>query len=108
MYLLNAFSLNMLGDIDLTRLTVRRISVDEARCLGVEAESAVGHPDTARLFTRTLGFDVPHRRATVQLQPGDVALVGQYVGPRLPAGSEVLPEGADLRWFEVRMEPKTA
>jgi len=103
-YLLNAFSLNMLGDVDVARLTLRRIELVEARHLGRSAESAVGHPDTARLFSALLGYEVAHRRITVRLEPGDVALVGQYVGPRLPEGAEELPEGAAIRWIEVRLD----
>lgn len=101
--LLNAFSLNMLGDLQAARTSLRRLALDEASELAVGAESAVGHEDTAAVFGALLGVLVPCRRATVTLAPGDTALVGQYVGPRLPPGARNLPGGAEIRWFEVRI-----
>lgn len=53
MYLLNAFSLNMLaGDAN---LCVRQVSLDVARILSSGATSAVGHADTANVFGDVLG-----------------------------------------------------
>lgn len=46
---------------------------------------------------------VPYSRATVALSPDDDALIGQYVGPRLPAGATELPTGARIDWFHVRL-----
>ena len=73
MFLLNAFSLNMI----------------------------VGHADTAAVFSSVLGVEIPCNRATVALKEGDVALVGQYSGPRLPEGATALPEGAAIKWVVV-------
>lgn len=63
-------------------------------------ESAVGHEDTAKLFSTILGIEIPCERRTVSLNPENGwAIVGQYRGPRLPEGTTVLPEGAEIRWY---------
>ena len=59
--------------------------------------------DAAAIFAEQLGIDVPANRITVALKPGDVAVVGQYRGPRLPEGCHVLPEGATIQWIKLEM-----
>lgn len=99
MYLLNTFSLNMInGDAD---ISVRQIDLATARSLAAVCVSAVCHVDTAAVFADVLGVPVPGNRASVSLNPGDAALVGQYSGPRLPEGATSLPEGARIRWLLV-------
>ena len=99
MYILNAFSLNMLaGNAD---IHVREVSLDTARNLAKGCVSVVGHADTAAVFADVLGTDVPCNRVSVTLDKGDTALVGQYSGPRLPEGATSLPEGATIKWMIV-------
>ena len=99
MFLLNAFSLNMLaGNAD---VIVRQVTQAVAASLAPACVSAVGHADTAAVFSAVLGVTVPCNRATVALKEGDVALVGQYSGPRLPEGATSLPEGATIKWLIV-------
>lgn len=99
MFLLNAFSLNMLsGNAD---ISVRQVSLDVARNLAQVATSAVGHADTAAVFADVLGVPVPCNRVNVTLGDGEAALVGQYSGPRLPEGATSLPEGATIKWMIV-------
>jgi hypothetical protein len=99
MFLLNAFSLNMLaGNAD---VHVRQVSLKTARNLARDCTSAVGHADTAAVFSDVLGTDVPTNRVSVTLQHGDTALVGQYSGPRLAEGATSLPEGATIKWMIV-------
>ena len=101
MYILNAFSLNMIvGDAN---IVVREVSRAMAASLASGCTSAVGHADTAAVFSSVLGVDVPCNRATVALEDGDVALVGQYSGPRLPEGATTLPEGATIKWMVVEV-----
>lgn len=100
-YLLNAFSLNMLSaDAD---LLVRQVTVEAAQNVARVATSAVGHADTANVFADVLGIDVPCNRVSVTLNKGDLALVGQYSGPRLPEGATTLPEGATIKWVLVEV-----
>ena len=99
MFLLNAFSLNMIvGNAD---IVVREITQVTAASLAAICTSAVGHADTAAVFSSVLGVEVPCSRATVALKEGDAALVGQYSGPRLPEGANCLPKGATIKWFIV-------
>jgi hypothetical protein len=104
MLLLNAFSLNMLGEVSEGRIHFRRIDLAEARRLAHDAESAVGHDDTARLYSSLLDRVVPCVRETVRLEPGDEALIGQYLGPRLPPGARDLPRGARIQWYVLRIQ----
>ena len=99
MFILNAFSLNMIeGNAD---VTVREVSQKVAAILAPACTSAVGHTDTAAVFSSVLGVEIPCNRATVALKEGDVALVGQYSGPRLAEGAASLPEGATIKWLVV-------
>lgn len=60
-------------------------------------ESVVGHADTAAIL------GVAFNRVTLKLSKGDVLIVAQLDGPRLPEGATALPEGASFRWFEVKV-----
>ncbi len=66
--------------------------------------SVVGHQDIATILTNVLGFEVPFNRTTVQVTRGDTLYVGQYVGPRLPEGTQVLPEGSRIDYFVVELK----
>ncbi len=104
MMLLNAFSLNMLASLPATP-TFTELTLDEAKEMLASASwfSGVGHADTAAVFADTLGTSVPCARITVTLKQGDVAIIGQYRGPRLPEGAHVLPEGATIQWVKMEM-----
>ncbi len=105
MILLNAFSANMLAEFPCS-VHFTEISPATARCdLTGEVQSAVGHADTAAVFSAVLGMPVPCRRETVTLHLGQTAIIGQYSGPRLPEGATTLPEGADIRWLFVEVLP---
>jgi len=84
-------------------MDVREISLQEAQALlkGEGLMSAVGHADTATVLGGLLGFEVPANRTTVSLQKGETAVVGQYIGPRLPEGATELPQGARIVWLLV-------
>ena len=122
LYVSNAFSLSMLdreeqskalGKAEEPRKFKLRVprpaTLDE--CIGLIYQghmhgdrnivSAIGHADTAVLFSNMLEFDLPPQRASIQLAPQDVLIVGQYMGPRLPEGCTKLPEGADIQWWLV-------
>jgi len=101
MQLLNSFSLNMLAAFPAQPL-FEEITLEEARAvLAAGFESAVGHADTAAILGEQLGVPVPAVRSTVSLCKGEVAIVGQYRGPRLPEGATRLPDGATIQWLRV-------
>jgi len=102
-YLSNAFSLNMLGSDCFPSSTVQvdEVAIDVAAEFAKTATSVVGHQDTAAVLSAELGVPVAFNRTTVSLQKGDVVLVGQYRGPRLPEGATSLPQGASISWYLV-------
>lgn len=88
MYLLNAFSLQM---VDFPC----EIKFEEVDQLPEGLTSAVGHQDTANVL------GVPLNRCNVHLNQGDVAYVAQLQGGRLPEGSTTLPEGFSFKFIKV-------
>ena len=102
---INAFSLNMIGEDQFPINSMFEVlSVEEVKSLLIESfESAVGHADTAVLFTNLLGVKIPMTRSTLSLKKGDVMVFGQYRGPRLPEGVSILPEGARIQWIKMTM-----
>lgn len=105
-YLANAWSPGMLPAGVEAALRFVPLTLAEARIHAVDAESVVGHADTARVLEALLERPVAHNRANVTLAPGDEVLVAQLEGGRLPEGARTLPESATLRWMRVRWEPE--
>ena len=87
MFLLNAFSLQMLETFPVS------VEFEEVAELPEGLESAVGHVDTARV----LGVEC--NRVNVTLGAGSVFFVAQLQGGRLPEGSTTLPEGFKFKFL---------
>ena len=114
LYISNAFSLGMLPEWKLsnegalTGLTVEAVTdssvIDDAIRRHGGFVSAVGHADTAAVFSSILNLDVQMNRISVQLGEDDELLVGQLVGGRLPEGATTLPEGFSIRWVLVSID----
>lgn len=100
-YLGNALSLQML---DLTKVANLRIEPISPQDVPADAESVVGHPDTARVLSGILGRPVPFNRANLHLTSGDVLYVAQLTGGRLPEGATELPEGFAFSYLRVTIE----
>lgn len=102
-YVANAFSAQMVEENEaLVRFqTCTPITVLEAINRGETWQSAVGHADTAAVFSDEVGIDIPHNRVNVTLKPGDVLFVGQITGGRLPEGATRLPVGFRLVWRRI-------
>lgn len=118
-YLLNAFSLQMLeGDAtvkftEVSQETVFLTGHWEERPFNNEGGiptdsgtelfwisdlvSAIGHQDTANV----LGVEM--NRVSTTLHKGDVAYVAQLQGGRLPEGSITLPENFSFKFFKVEV-----
>jgi len=102
-----AFSLQMLSPEAAHRVEIYPMSVASVRHFWedqVEVVSAVGHADTAAVVADMLGFEVPAQRISIHLEPGDLLIVAQLYGGRLPEGATSLPEGFDLRFVGVQVE----
>lgn len=104
----NAFSINMLAfNEPHAQLGFFRITIEEARTMLNHApwSSAIGHAETAKVVSATLGTEVPMNRVNVVLKNDSEEetelLIAQYVGPRLAEGALTLPEGARIDWFHV-------
>ena len=103
----NAFSLQMLGEIDITMLGVEAYAdpsdAEQEITMAKEWVSAVGHADTAQVFSTILGREIPVNRMNVTLAENDVLIIGQITGGRLPEGSTTLPAGIKIKWFRVTL-----
>lgn len=107
-YVCNAFSLQML---DLSTVNHIRTYPVEVVLNGDQADvtldvnddpnppkttfeiiSAVGHADTAAVL------GLPMNRVNISLSSGDVILIAQLLGGRLPEGSTTLPDGFKFKW----------
>lgn len=104
-WLCNAFSMSMLpprGSMQWRVIDARHAArIVSNPGYDDNVESAVGHADTAKIFSEVLGVPVAHNRINVHAAPGDEFVVGQYIGPRLPEGATALPEGAVITWYHV-------
>ena len=99
--LANAFSLQMLDTTKAATLRMTPVSMEEVAA--ADFESCVGHADTAAVLSTMLGKEVACNRVSVHLEEGDVLLVAQVTGGRLPEGSTTLPEGFALAFLKVEL-----
>ena len=110
--LANAFSLNMLNtDIRIHVLVTKRISKEEAKELLKEGfENYIGHKDIANVVSNDLGIAVEmnEKRPNLLLNPEDVVVIAQYIGPRLPEGATELPPNARIEYFTVQIIDSSA
>ena len=112
LYVTNALPGSVLAGADVLKFI--KISAAQAAEIiegSLEWVSAVGHADTAALFSAQLGREIGFNRISIPSDFfGDVngrvpynnqILAGVYSGPRLPEGSTTLPEGASIQWVLV-------
>ena len=90
MYILNAFSLQMVSLPCHVRFT-------EVKTLPDGLVSAIGHKDTAEM----LGFEV--NRINVHLKAGDVAYIAQYMGGRLEEGCTTLVKDCSFKFIKAEI-----
>lgn len=103
MYLANAFSLQMLENLnECHNIITIPLTVDEVN--SKEWESAIGHQDTANVLSDILGRPVPCNRANISLKRGDSLIVAQLTGGRLPEGVTTLPDDFGLRFIQVDID----
>ena len=95
-YLGNAFSLQMVAD----NAIICKVEVSPEQ-VPVNAESIIGHKDTAAVVSTILGREVPCNRESVMLTDNDVLYVAQVVGGRLPEGATTIPDGMELKFYRI-------
>ena len=96
MYLGNAFSLQMVAD----NAIICKVEVAPEE-IPAEAESIIGHADTATVVSSILGRDIPCNRASVMLSDEDELYVAQIVGGRLPEGATTIPSGMEIKFYRI-------
>lgn len=104
-YLANAFSLQML---DLTQACNIKVTpmcdIDAIEFLSINGwTSAIGHEDTAKVVENYINLYVPFNRINISLKKGDILIVAQLIGGRLPEGSTTLPENFKLKFIKVEI-----
>lgn len=105
MKLFNAFSIQMVANLDEAKVSFKKISVEQAKnLLAGEVDSYVGHADTAAVISSLLGMGVPAQRRFGSLASGETAVVAQVVGGRLPEGATTLPDGMSIQFFQVTVQ----
>ena len=95
-YLGNAFSLQMVAD----NAIICKVEVSPEQ-VPVNAESIIGHKDTAAVVSTILGREVPCNRASVMLSDEDELYVAQIVGGRLPEGATTIPDGMEIKFYRI-------
>ena len=95
-YLGNAFSLQMVAD----NAIICKVEVSPEQ-VPVNAESIIGHKDTATVVSTILGREVPCNRESVMLSDEDELYVAQIVGGRLPEGATTIPDGMEIRFYRI-------
>ena len=114
LYVTNALPGSVLAGADVLKFI--KISAAQAAEIiegSLEWVSAVGHADTAALFSAQLGREISFNRISIdkdffartsidrRVPYNNQILAGVYSGPRLPEGSTTLPEGASIQWVLV-------
>ena len=92
----NAFSLQMVAD----NAIICKVEVSPEQ-VPVNAESIIGHKDTAAVVSTILGREVPCNRASVMLSDEDELYVAQIVGGRLPEGATTIPSGMEIKFYRI-------
>lgn len=105
LYLGNAFSLQMVNTNQKNLVSITPLSKDNFRkeLLNENFVSAIGHADTAAVLTNELGIQIDTNRIFVSLEKGDILLVAQLTGGRLPEGTTTLPDGFCFEYLKVEL-----
>jgi hypothetical protein len=104
LYIGNAISFNSIVAGQGT-LRYRKSTIGEVAALVANRNpvSYVGHKDMASVISKQLNKEIPCHRINISLRPGDRVILAQYIGPRLPEGATLLPEGARIDYFLVQV-----
>ena len=108
LYFGNAFSINMLsGRTTLMYIPLGKDQIKAEFILNPDFNliPCIGHADTAHVVQNDMQLDNElFNRISVKpdFEAGDVLLVAQYEGIRLPEGTTTLPEGSKLTYWIVK------
>ena len=91
-FLANSFSFQMITHFPCDTHTVE-ITKEKFDYYKQHAVSYVGHKDLANLL------DVDYNRESLKLRDGDILLVAQLMGGRLPEGATKLPHNVSIKYL---------
>ena len=76
----------------------------------MDSRTTSGIKDIANVVSNELGINVEmsEKRPNLVLQPEDLVVVAQYIGPRLPEGATELPANARIEYFTVQIIDSSA
>ena len=107
LYLVSAFSINMLDFNNKNELIIKIQKISEEMVKEIlrkqEFVSAIGHESTARLISKKLGIQVSANRIQIKAKKGDKIIVLQLL-QRLPEGKILTEEELQqipIQWFMV-------
>ena len=95
-FLANSFSLQMLTSSHAIS-KCDEISEEKFNQYKDHAESHIGNQDLANML------GVEYHRTGFKMRPGDVLLVAQLSGGRLPEGATTLPDDVKIRYWCVKL-----
>lgn len=95
-FLANSFSLQMLTTFP-SNYRCDEISKEKFDYYKEHAVSYVGHKDLAKLL------NVDYNRESLKLRDGDILLVAQITGGRLPEGATTLPHNVSIKYLCVQV-----
>jgi hypothetical protein len=101
-YLSNAFSLQMIDTSRAQNIHIAPVSVEQVQEILTRGfVSVIGHADTAKILESMLHTGVAYNRANLKLQQGDILIVAQVMGGRLPEGTTEIPAGISIIFLKV-------
>ena len=105
-YILNGFSPNMIGQMDICTVVFYRAKWDDvANAIKKGAISAIGHDSTAKIISTVVGHDVPANRVNVSLNKGDtgyiITLPFRPVEGKVYTADEIKAAGVRITGFTV-------
>jgi len=105
-YILNGFSPNMLGQMDICTVVFYRATWDDVSdAVARGAISAIGHDSTAKIISTVIGQDVPVNRVNVSLDKGDtgfiITLPFRPVEGKVYTADEIRAAGVRITGFTV-------
>ena len=104
LYLANSFSLQMLDLERVNYIEVTPLTQEEVKeILSKGFISIIGHRDTANVLSSTLNIIIPYNRISIRLSLEDTLIVAQFVGGRLPEGTNTLPEGYKIEFLKLNI-----
>lgn len=102
----STFSLQMIPRENCS-INVEWITPEEAnRWLDQGYLNTVGHANTATILSNMLGRHIEMNRIRNSMTYGDVLIVGQLIGQRLPEGCTELPDGVEFTFVKVTLQRK--